>query len=191
MFCAACGTEQPSDSQFCRKCGRSLASEGSRKSGRAKRPIVLGALLAIVVVWALIFALAHTGRAPASLRQLTAQHHTVRLGGSALTVANLSYSYVQFSVPADAANVSVTGHFTASGGTGNDIEAYILTADGFVNFQNGHQATNCYDSGRVTQGTVNVNLPSGAAQYYLVFNNSFSLLSSKSVQASVTLNYME
>lgn len=192
MFCASCGTEQPDDSKFCRKCGLSLTTERSaRKPRRRMRRMTVLSVLALVVVWAVAFVLIRANQVPASLRGLTGQHHIVQIGSSTVTVKNLGYAYTLFSVPPRATNVSVTGHFSASGGTGNDIEVYVLTADGFVNFQNGHQAESYYSSGRVTQGTISANLPSGAAQYYLIFNNGFSLLSAKSVQTSVALGYMD
>ncbi len=191
MFCNSCGTEQPDDSKFCRKCGRALAAGARAKPKNYVGKIVVGILALILVVFAIPTVsrlMQASGRGP--MHQFVAQRRTVQLGSTAFTVKNLGYVYTQFAVPLGATNVSVTGRFTASGGFGNDIEAYILTSDGFVNFQNGHQATNYYQSGRVTQGSVNANLPAGAT-YYLVFSNSFSLLAGKAVQSSITLNYTD
>jgi hypothetical protein len=114
----------------------------------------------------------------------------VPITDTTFTVRNLGYVYDQFSVPAEAKNISVNGHFVANGGTGNDIEVYVLNADGFANFRNGHDATTLYSSGRLTQNSMRISLPSGEATYYLVFNNKYSLLSSKTVQAHVMLTYL-
>jgi hypothetical protein len=92
-------------------------------------------------------------------------------------------------VPAGAYNVNLRGHFSATGGLGNDIEAYLLTEDDLVNWQNGHTVNALYNSGRVTQKTVNVVLPADAGKYCLVFNNKFSFFVPKAVQTDVTLSY--
>jgi hypothetical protein len=43
----------------------------------------------------------------------------------------------------------------------------------------------------VTVGTIDVNLPSNVATYYLVFNNRFSLFAQKTVDVDVTLAYYQ
>ena len=67
------------------------------------------------------------------------------------------------------------------------MEVYILDEDGFENYRNGHRTQTYYNSGRVTVGTINVTLGSG--RYYLVFNNSFSTVSNKAVNARVEMQY--
>ena len=103
-------------------------------------------------------------------------------------MAEMGSTYYPITVPADATNVSVDGHFTATGGLGNDIEVYVLTEDNFVNFKNGHPSPTLYNSGKVTQDSISVTLPA-SGNYYLVFNNNFSLLTPKAVQASATLHF--
>lgn len=114
--------------------------------------------------------------------------HTQVITNSATTVRAVGYAYYKFVVPPGATNVSIEGRFTATGGTGNDIEVFILSADAFVNFQNGHGTSTYYNSGKLTQASINAVLP-GAGTYYLVFNNGFSLITPKAVQATVTLHF--
>jgi len=54
----------------------------------------------------------------------------------------------------------------ATGGRGNDIQVYLVNGDEYVNLQNGHPANTYYNSGKVTQDTLSVRLPSDAAIYY-------------------------
>ena len=107
----------------------------------------------------------------------------------ALTVPALNFSYYTLTVPADATNISVDGHFTATGGLGNDIEVYVLTEDNFVNFKNGHSSPTLYNSGKDHDRTVSARRFRAAGTYYLVFNNNFSLLTPKAVQATATLHF--
>jgi hypothetical protein len=75
---------------------------------------------------------------------------------------------------AGATNVTMKGHFTATGGGRNDIEVFVLAEDEFVNWQNRHSVNALYRSGQVTQDSINLTLPSDAATYYVVFSNKFS-----------------
>lgn len=77
----------------------------------------------------------------------------------------------------------VFGKFKAEGGSGNDIECFIVDEDGLVNFSNRHDTPVFYTSGRVTVATVNVVL--GEGRYYIVFNNRFSSFTPKAVEAHV------
>jgi hypothetical protein len=105
-----------------------------------------------------------------------------------VTVGARTYESYQINVPDGATGITVTGSFTASGGSGNDIEVFVLDSIDYTNWVNGHQVSAYYDSGQVTTNTLNVQLP-GSGTYYLVYSNTFSLLSSKDVNTQVNLNY--
>ena len=87
--------------------------------------------------------------------------------------------------------MKMQGHFTATGGSGNDIEVYLLNQDEYTNWENHHQTPTYYNSGKVTTGEANVVLPSDAGTYYLVFNNKFSLVSPKAVDENFTMTYYQ
>ncbi len=106
----------------------------------------------------------------------------------AFTIPQLHDKDYRLAVPAGAKDVSLQGHFTATGGANNDIEVSLMDDDTFVNWQNRHPVTPTYSSGRVTQGTLNISLPD-AGTYYLIFNNRFSVFSPKAVQDNVSLTY--
>jgi len=59
-----------------------------------------------------------------------------------------------------------------------------------VNWPNGHKTTTLYNSGRVTQNGIKVQLPSSTGIYYLVFDNSFSIRTPKAIEANVKMNYV-
>lgn len=109
-----------------------------------------------------------------------------QIGQAVFEVPPGRYVYFQFTVP-DAVGLRnyVRGRFQAQGGNGNDIAALILNADGFINFQNGHQAAAFYSSnGNVTVGNISVGpLPQGI--YYIVFSNLGSVVSNKIVRTDL------
>jgi hypothetical protein len=208
MFCHKCGTETPDDSQFCRKCGGSLTAV-STGGGAAAAPALaptapalatqkpkLGmgvwipaVLLVGILLWAIAIRPQFPGAPPqnnSATPQLRA--YTITFN-KPLTIPALNFSFVPFTLPEGSSNVKLQGHFTATGGSGNDIEAYVLTEDEFTNWKNGHATKTLYNSGRVTQDSPNLVLPTTAGTYYLVFNNKFSFLSPKAVGANLTFTY--
>lgn len=117
--------------------------------------------------------------------------YSIPITNGALTVKASSYAWYNFAVPPNATTVAVNGHFTATGGSGNDIVAFIVDEDGFENLKNGHEARVYYNSQKVTQAAIGAVLPNTPATYYLIFDNRFSLLTPKAVQVNATLTYMQ
>lgn len=204
MFCSKCGTESPEDSQFCRKCGiamhtvstggaaaavaparEAVVAEKPKKSGTSK------AVWFVIILLALGFWWVASSNSPSArqIQQIAKQQHTETLHNPALSVNPTGFSYFKLDVPVNASDATLQGSFTASGGSGNDVEAYVMSEADYVNWQNGHAAKTYYNSGKVTVGTINVRVPTGTC--YLVFSNKFSLLSSKSVRVDGTLTYYQ
>ena len=109
----------------------------------------------------------------------------------ALAIRAGSLSWYAFTVPPGVSGVSVVGHFTATGGIGNDIIVYVADTDGLENLKNGHATRVYYNSQKVTQSEISATLPNAAGTYYLILDNRFSLLTPKAVQVNATLNYMQ
>jgi len=105
-----------------------------------------------------------------------------------ITVQAGGYNYYFFTLPAGSTSISVSGSFTASGGSGNDIQVFVMDDANFINWKNGYQASSYYSSGQLTTGTISANLPSPST-YDLVYSNAFSTVSSKNVQTTVNLYY--
>lgn len=103
---------------------------------------------------------------------------------SGMTVPIPAGKYRSYSFRVDSRAV-VTGRFQAQGGAQNDIEAYILDYDGFINWTNNHSAPAYYNSGRLTVG--NIRAPLAAGTYYLVFSNRYSAADDKTVEANIQL----
>lgn len=114
--------------------------------------------------------------------------HADDLVPSAFTLGAREFKAFKFTVSPMMTSVRVVGKFSASGGTGNDVEVFITDEDGLINFKNHHGFSGWYNSHKVTVADINVPLSNG--DYYLVFSNSFSLMSNKAVQADIKLNWV-
>jgi len=123
-----------------------------------------------------------------TLQRLSTPSRVEQIANTPVTVKANRYYYYAFKVPPDAKGAIVRGYFSTAGGTGDEIEAYILNKDDFEDWWNGKQSQTLYHSGTVTRSTINAQLPAGDV-YYLVLNNQVSQASSKVVQIDVTLTY--
>jgi hypothetical protein len=139
--------------------------------------LVVVIIVAIIAIWAV-----------SAGGGLGSQQHSLTIVNGTFSVGALTYSSQEFSVPSGASSASVSGSFTASGGSGNDIEVYIMDSTAYINWQNGHSVSIIYDSGRLTTANFNIPLAAGTT-YYIVYSNQFSILSSKNVYSAVRLTY--
>jgi hypothetical protein len=115
---------------------------------------------------------------------------TSNLVNGTITVNAGSYYDVSFTVTSGMTNPTVTGSFTASGGSGNDVIALVLDSLSFTNWSNGHQVSALYSSGQLTTANINASITTPGT-YYLVFSNEFSTFSSKQVSTSVNLQWYQ
>lgn len=132
----------------------------------------------------------YAGLPPQTTQNLIPTSHVLQITNGTVTVRAASYTWYTFVVPTGATTVAVIGHFSATGGSGNDIECYILDEDGFANLKNGHSATTYFKSGKVTQAKVGAALTLPGT-YHLVLDNRFSLLTPKAVEINAVVSYMQ
>ena len=193
MICPKCKSEQPDTSKFCAQCAAPLTA-GPRKKNFVPLIVIVCGLLII----AFMVAEQDSNRAERQRNSLQLQMaqqyapkpHSLPITNGAAAVPAASYLWYTFVVPLGASNIAVNGLFSATGGTGNDIDCYILDEDGLANFKNGHPATTYFNSGKVTQAKVGAVL-SAPGTYYLVLDNRFSLFTPKAVQVEATLSYAQ
>jgi hypothetical protein len=95
------------------------------------------------------------------------------------------YQSFAINIPDGVQSGHVFGRFRAT--SGDNIQVHILDADALENFRHRNQFLTYYSSGKVTVGNINVNLKPG--QYFLVFENFYSVISNKVVRADVMLEY--
>ena len=198
-YCKHCDIKYSEKIVFCTNCGRKLANfvenvKESRKINISKNENLvkyIGVGLGLVIIFFWLFSSGGSST--------TGQNHNIGVVKQPVyqTVTNVivkgivttnggSYQYYQFSIPTGV-TATVSGNFKASGGFGNDIYLYIFTQNDFINWQNHHQASTYYNSGKLTVGTISTTLSSGT--YYLVYDNSFDIFPQKTIQTDVEYSY--
>ena len=217
LGCSQCGAALPPDAQFCLKCGKpvAIAPQSSEKPtnvieairvqpARKRRRLrffflSLLALFLIAILWATI----SNDPYAQGVQEFVGWKHDQAILDSSFTVAPHNFRYYKFALPEGSMNVAMIGQFSLTIGSekrGNSeikhqdeadsgIEVYVLSEPAFTVWQKGFTTSSVYESGRVSQGTVQSDLPSGSGIYYLVFSNKFSAKSPKNVSASVLLRY--
>jgi hypothetical protein len=114
---------------------------------------------------------------------------TRNLVNGVISIGAGEYYNIKFSVATGTMlNARVTGTFKAEGGTGNDIEVLIVDDTSFGKWTNGHKVPELYYSGKVNSANISVAIANSGV-YHLIFDNSFSLISSKQVLANVDLQW--
>jgi hypothetical protein len=115
--------------------------------------------------------------------------HTLTLVNSIISVPAEDWRTTQVNITYTMQNPRISGSFTASGGSGNDIKVLVMNEADYTNWSNGHSVTPRYNSGQLTTATYNVDLAVGT--YRVVYDNSFSTLTSKNVTTRVDLSWEE
>ncbi|NJD98517.1 MULTISPECIES: emp24/gp25L/p24 family protein [Thermococcus] len=137
--------------------------------------IGVGAVIGIIV----IVLLGLMAFAPETVQEAVPHERTITIASGTYTVDPGTTRKFSFSVPYDASDVRVKLEFEAKGGSGDDIIVKIVDSNGRV----------VYNSGQVTKVYTTVNLYGGGT-YYLVLDNTFSLISSKDVTINAKLVYI-
>ncbi len=212
LGCSKCGATLPDEAQFCLKCGKpiSLPAKEPVKMEESVAEIVPRVKKRRIVLWVLVGLLlgavlwAATSESPFAqgLQELVGWKHDQTIIETPFSVSAHNFRYYKFDLPEGSMNVAIVGQFSSSSAEkktpgakskdasdDNDVEVYVLSEPAFAVWQNGYATSSVYESGRVSQGTMQAELPAGAGVYYLVFSNKFSPKTSKSINADVLLRY--
>lgn len=214
LGCSKCGATLPDEAQFCLKCGKPVALPPKEpvKVGQPvleiapqpvrKRRIVLWVLLGLLLGAALWAATSESPFAQ-GIQEIVGWKHDQTILETPFSVTARNFRYYKFALPEGSMNVSIVGQFTSTGdrktaaakakdgadGDDYDVEVYVLSEPAFAVWQNGYATSSVYESGRVSQGSMQADLPAGGGVYYLVFSNKFSAKNAKNINATVLLRY--
>lgn len=215
LGCAKCGASLPDEAQFCLKCGKPVslppkspavveALPPEIRQPRRTRPVLVGILFAVLA--GLIFWVGMSDSPSAQqVQEFVGWKHDRIILDAPFSVGPHTFRYYKFALPEGSVNVAIVGQFTSAADTSNpgirrdgkakkedldnNIEVYVLTDSAFTVWQNGYATSSLYESGKVTGGSVQADVPAGAGIYYLVFSNKSAPKTPKSVHATVLLRY--
>ncbi len=212
LGCSKCGATLPDEAQFCLKCGKPVSTPPKEPvqieepsidvvPPVKKRRLWLGVLFGFLLGSVLWTATSDNPFAQ-GLQELFGWKHDQAILQAPFSVSARNFRYYKFDLPEGSMNVSIVGQFissadkkpanaksTSADGVDNDVEVYVLSEPAFAVWQNGYATSSVYESGRVSQGSMQSELPAGAGVYYLIFSNKFSTKTSKNVNATVLLRY--
>jgi ribosomal protein L40E len=209
QFCLECG--KPVSVPAKNNAGREPAPEVEvippplpPRPATRRRHVVLWVLLAIVIA-AIVWVVASENPYAQGIQELVGWKHDQTILDTPFSVGAHTFRYYKLNLPEGSVNVAIVGQFTVSSDTGknnrnggdkgdkdadnNSIEVYVLSEPAFTVWQNGYATSSVYESGRVSEGKVQAELPAGAGIYYLVFSNKFAPKTPKNVNADVLLRY--
>jgi hypothetical protein len=211
LGCSKCGAALPDEAQFCLNCGKPVAVPLKQRVVEESTPtlvhprrkpriflwILLGLLLGLVT-WVAI----SDDPFAQGLQEMIGWKHDQTILESPFTVSAHNFRYYKFTLPEGSVHVSIVGQFASSSAdikiakpkakaldTDGDIEVYVLSEPAFAVWQNGYATSSVYESGRVSKGDLQAELPAGAGVYYLVFSNKYAPKESKNINATILLRY--
>ena len=100
-----------------------------------------------------------------------------------------SSKYWTFTVEQSMIQPRVIGHFSASGGFGNDIQVALGETDEIMNWMNHHPSRLLYTTPQQTAGSFEVPIPKSGS-YTLALYNGQSLFSKKTVSIKADVRYL-
>jgi hypothetical protein len=214
QFCLKCGKPVSMPSKQAASGGQGFVVQAPQtalpRSKRKRWRIALWIVLCLVFV-GIVWTATSDNPFAQGLQELTGFKHDQAIleTETPFTVAAHSFRYYKFALPEGSTHVSIVGQFhvvnAASAGKQNStgkssdagannkiddsIEVYVLSEPAFAIWQNGYVTSSVYESGNVSEGTLQSELPMGAGIYYLVFSNKTAPKITKNVTASILLRY--
>jgi hypothetical protein len=210
LQCSKCAATLPEEAQFCLKCGTPVNTPSKEitrvefvpklSRPRYKRRAFWWVLLAIVL-GAFLWAISSDNPLAEAFQELIGSKHDQAILETPFSIPAHNFRYYKFSLPEGSTHIAIVGQFAASPKSdnarrlpdkeadSNNIEVYVLSESAFAIWQKGYGTSSVYESGRVSQGTLQADLPVGAGIYYLVFSNKFATRVDKDVNATILLRY--
>lgn len=150
--------------------------------------IAIGFTLFIAVL-AFSVTSARFGNLASSSPSVPTNAYVENIASGIISIGEGSYEYREFEVPADSSNSIVRGSFHVLADAGGQIQVFIFDEKQFANWQDNRTLTpNHFYSGEVTIANLEDGVPPGK-KLYLVFDNTFSSTSAKTVSANIELFY--
>jgi len=140
------------------------------------KKLMIGSIVGIVAVAILIIIVI----APNTVNEAVPHERSATVASGTYSVPAGSIQSISFTVPPGASNARLKLHFTAKGGSGNDIIVKVESSRGGV----------IYNSRKISSSYTTITLPYPGT-YRIILDNTFSVISSKQVTVQATLTYVK
>ncbi len=189
VICPDCKTKVSDDAAACPNCGRPKIRNGVAETWK-KDGLTPGGILGACIFLGLLFAgFRSCSNWLDSGPSFAERKNTIVSGVVAIPADQVVY--YKLDIKPEFTNTNAKGHFTAAGGSGNDIDAFIADETDTINWKNGHKYQVFWQTdGLQTMGSFDLNLKAGVV-YYLVLSNKASVVSDKQVTIDATLTFRE
>jgi hypothetical protein len=104
-----------------------------------------------------------------------------------LLLFHLQYVSYPINPPQNSNNCKIQGEFSARGGN-NDIRVFVVDQQGFNNFKNQNQFEVYFSTPQQVNGNIVTSVPCDRI-IYVVYDNTFSLITNKTVETRVDFEY--
>ncbi len=140
------------------------------------KKLIIGSIVGVVIATLLII----IATTPNTVSEAVPHERSVTVASGTYSVTAGSIQSISFTVPSGASNARLKLHFTAKGGSGNDIIVKVESSEGGV----------IYNSGQISSSYTTITLPYPGT-YRMILDNTFSVLSSKQVTIQAVLTYVK
>lgn len=147
---------------------------------------IVGIVIGISVILSIIFLI--IGLNSDSLLRSILTTHKETIVDATIVVPPSQYVYYTVTSTPDSNNCKIQGSFSAKGGN-DDIKVYIVDQNGFNNLKSGNQFSVYFSTPQQVSGNFGANVPCGQP-IYLVYDNSFSIITSKTVTTKADFEYV-
>lgn len=196
MFCPACGKDIHDESAFCMGCGKPISGgpNAAKKEPfrfsflKALFLVIVGSIAYGVIVHAVTDSPQSKSDPVAFAAQVLKKPQSQALADGYFEIGTLGSRYWTFKVEPSMMDAKVMGHFSATGGFGNDIQVALGETDEILNWINHHPARLLLTTPEQTAGSFDVPI-TRSGSYSLALYNGKSLFG-KTVSMHVDLKYL-
>ncbi len=188
--CRYCAEDIQDAALVCKHCGRELASAhapiATAAPSSSDRRVGYFALFVIAGVVAIVVISRMTSTSPTPERQQSST--AARSAPRTITIASVADIDIdagkiqkwEWTVGADRPHCHLTGRIEVTSGGNKDVQAFVMSADDYTNWANGHPAKVFFQTEKLTVIALDVTTAT-AGPMVLALSNTFSVLQTKRV----------
>ena len=151
--------------------------------GKAAINGIIVGIVIIVSIVSIVYGLNN----PNGLLHSVLSTHKENLVDASIVVPPSQFISYSVTAPPDSNNCKIIGTFSARGGN-HDIVVYVVDQNGFIDLQQGNRFNTYFSTPQQISGNFDVSVPCDK-KIHVVFSNTFSIITSKTVTTKVDFQY--